>query len=485
MAKKRSRANVVEGVKFIRKKNGQFNGSIGLGKQPTKVKRKSGVKNISSQINTIRDVALERGRLRRELNKEQRKRLDNLMQGKPASAPEAPKFTAQIKQLKAEVSALKKEFKARQKAGEVIPTVDSLKLKFLSRQLEAATQQKANFKELGQDSKTMRAARALQKKILNGKKSYDNLTTSEVKLLQLVAKEERAKVDRAEVKADSWKVLGNRVKIWESSEHAQYKKTKFRRRKEYDYIVGGESLNRNKGVMIHKGETVLGVPDNVRYNRNLGNDQLIGELATTMRYVENHDAGVKAPAPYWHKHTWGAVDDESKMGKPGNYGQAQLHHINQWAKTPLDSINKRYESGEITLEQAKAEMRDNLNVTPKGTYELKAADRAERAYVVLPGGLHDLTSPYYYDLNHPKGIHPDTGELTKFGLPDYGKTGSEYGLTVGREYHNGVRDSYWGEWHRQNAHAIVGEVNRRIRKGELTPEEFNTIMELKTKRASR
>jgi hypothetical protein len=475
-----SRSKVKEAAKYLRKGNGQFNGSVGSGKT-AKVSRKNGAKSASSSVLGAVKVARERDRIKAELSQEQRKRLGGVL-AKP-SAPRSLKYGEQARNLKKEVTALKKKMKEAARKGTTDP-LDAFNLRILEKQQKTAIQLNEQFKTQKADKKLMSLARKAQKKFNAGKP----LAFGEAELLPLVATEARLKAnkpDRAPIEEGSFKVEGKRLRIWEGKTYGQYKDTTFRGKKEYNYEVGGESLNRNRSVMIHKGETVLGVPNNVKISRNLNNEQLIGELATAMRFVENHDKGLKAPAPYWNANSWGRLPDESRMGKPGQYGQAQLHHINQWAKVPLDSIVKKYEAGEISLEEAKAQSRELLRPTPHGKYEIAAASQKERAYVVLPGGLHDLTSPHYYDLNHPKGIHPDTGEVVKFGLPDKSKSGSEYGLTEGREYHNDVRDSYWGEWHRQNAHAVAGEVNRRLRRGELTPDEFNSIMNNKVLRASK
>ncbi len=473
MPKNVTRARVKAASKYLRKSNGQFNGSIGSG--DNKATGKS-VKAQSSALNSAKKIELERQRIRGELKPAQLRKLDRIVSERTYTKP--MKASDQAKALKKQVTELKKQIKS----GTATDPLASFNLKVLEQQQLAASKTAQSYKALKQDKALLSQARRVQKKFDTGKP----ITTGEYKLLQLVASEARAKVDRAPIEADSFKVDGNRVKIWDGKQYGQYRDTQFRRRKEYDYSVGGESLNRNRGVMIHKGETVLGVPDNVKLHKRYDNEQLIGELATSMRYVENHDKGlVKAPAPYWRADTWGRIADESQMKVPGDYGQAELHHINQWAKTPLDSIVQRHLSGEIDLETAKALTRDTLRVTPKGSYELVAAPQNERAYVVLPAKLHNITSGKYYDLNHPEGIHPDTGKLSKFGLPDKQKSGSEYGLTEGREYHNAVRDSYWGEWHRQNAHTAVGEVNRRLRTGQLTTAEFERIMKGKILRASK
>lgn len=480
MPKNVSRSKVKAGAKYLRKGNGQFNGSLGSG-GTAKVKRRKGAKSASSSVLGAVKVARERDRIRGELTLEQRKRLEGLL-AKP-TAPRSLKYGDQAKNLKKEITALKKKMKLNAKNG-ISDPLDAFNLRILEKQQRTASQLNEQFKAQKADKKLMSKARRVQKKFNAGKP----LEFGEAELLPLIATEQRLKAGKQErlpVESDSFKIEGKRLKVWEGKTYGQYKDTTFRGRKEYRYEVGGETLNTNRGVMIHKGETIQGVPNNVKLNRSLNNERLIGELATSMRYVENSDKGIKAPAPYWNANTWGRLADEGKMGKPGQYGQAQLHHINQWAKVPLDSVVKKYEAGEISLEEAKAQSRALLRPTPNGWYEIAAASQRERAYVVLPGGLHDLTSPHYYDLNHPKGLHPDTGEVVKFGLPDKQKTGSEFGLTEGREYHKTVRNSYWGEWHRQNVHAAVGEVNRRLRRGELTPEELNRIMEDKILRASK
>lgn len=276
---------------------------------------------------------------------------------------------------------------------------------------------------------------------------------------------------------DHVRVEDGQLSIWKNEPNLKRFDPSFRYRtsRDHEYSVTAPSgeqvtLNRHKGTILLKGERVDGVPSLYPRLRETKNQSLFDELARTMTYVE--DSKNPPPAPKWKPALHGSIDKslvETKKG-PGEYGEMQLHHVNQWAKVKFDEITQRADKGEITLDQAKALMRANLqpDASLKQGYSIKPQDQADRKLVVLAAGTHDINSPLYR-ANHPTGIHPDTGKEQAFGIPKKGDGG--------RESFNEFRGQFWREYYRRESYIAANEINRRIKKGELTTEEAKTMWE--------
>jgi hypothetical protein len=187
-----------------------------------------------------------------------------------------------------------------------------------------------------------------------------------------------------------------------------------------------------------------------------------------MSYVE--DITNSPPAPDWKPTFHGSIDKSlvrSKRGV-GDYGEMQIHHVHQWSKARFDEISGRALAGEITLDQAKAEMRKLL--TPDSSvrqgYSIKIQRQEDRKLVILASGIHDVNSPLY-KANHPMGIHPETGKPEKFGIPKKGDGG--------REWFDKFRGDFWREYYRKQSFVAANEINRRIANNEESPENVKTM----------
>ena len=92
----------------------------------------------------------------------------------------------------------------------------------------------------------------------------------------------------------------------------------------------------------------------------------------------------------------------------------------------------------------------------------------ERELILLPEGGHNVVNQTMYLLLHPKGIHPETGKLDKFGVPDAGEWGRE-------TWFNKWSKRFWAEHYRREVYLIRNEINRRTRSGELTPDQAESL----------
>jgi hypothetical protein len=190
-----------------------------------------------------------------------------------------------------------------------------------------------------------------------------------------------------------------------------------------------------------------------------------------MTRVEAKDTTVRDWLPTFH----GNVD---KSLLKNGYGKMQQHHIHQWARIPLENIVEDYESGKISLDEAKARTKAILSRESKKTksgklvedWVLTPADKDQRAFVVLPGGLHDISNKPMYYANHPKGIDVDASDfkLRSYRFPQYGDSGRDW-------YSNVFRPGSWLEIYRRESYVLLGELNRRISRGELSPQEAQTL----------
>lgn len=319
-------------------------------------------------------------------------------------------------------------------------------------------------------------------------KMYDNIKAGEKEPLKIPIK--REPTSRPEPQKDSVTFTDKGIDIWQGKpEFGKFEAGfKVRQAKEFEYAVEHEGqklvLNRSRKVYEYGGETVEGIPDTHHKLRELKNEQLFSRLAEAMRHTENSTKSITAPAPKWLSSIHGSIPKEfvrSKKGA-GDYGEMQIHHVDQWAQRRFDEITsqlkynlktKKFEDGEITLEDAKAQMGELLvkregvdkNGNAKTWWEISPKAQQDRRLVVLAAGTHEVTSPLFL-ANHPKGIHPETGKLETFGIPEDGDSG--------RDYFNAWRAGFWAQHHRREAFIYRQEINRRVREGTMTVDEAKT-----------
>lgn len=256
------------------------------------------------------------------------------------------------------------------------------------------------------------------------------------------------------------KKVGDHIPSYKSGERADYEYKVTHNDKEL-------TLNSNKGYMEVEGELVLGVPDLFPKLQSMENQALFDNMARTMSYVETKP--ISPPAPQWKPTQHGDIGKENRnlvrsSKGVGDYGGMQIHHVDQWSKDRFDTVTNDLEAKKINLDTAKSRMREMLQPAenvPSG-YSIATNPLGQRELVILPGGLHDTNSPLYF-ANHPVGVHPDTGKLTKFGIPKQGKD-AESGS---REYFDNFRPKFWREYYKQESRKIQDEINSRFRKGEI------------------
>ncbi|MDZ8090455.1 MAG: hypothetical protein RMZ42_00680 [Nostoc sp. DedQUE05] len=276
---------------------------------------------------------------------------------------------------------------------------------------------------------------------------------------------------------DHLSVKGNRLTIWDGKPELAKAQGGFKTKKvkgyEYSVEVDGKQvvLNRNTNMHEYMGDRIYGMPSLTPRLAAMTPVQLADGLAKYMTKVETNDSTVPDWLPTYH----GKVD---KALVTKGYGKMQQHHIHQWAKVPLDTIVKDYESGKITLDEAKARTQAILSretIKKKSGKEkvdwvLTPADKDHRAFVVLPGGLHDVTNKPMYLANHPMGIDLDASDykLRPYRLPKYGDSG--------RDWHSDTfRPGSWVEIYRRESYVLLGELNRRVAKGEVTHQEAQKL----------
>lgn len=349
----------------------------------------------------------------------------------------------------------------------------------------AGKQRKESIKNAKKDSLAKKLAKRVVKRREQGLPPPASPYTYK-ESLEISGKVKNPKKARADLRKpvgrDKLDLSSGKVEVWSGTEYGKYKgnfKERVDRNFKYQVKVDGEvlTLNKQTRVMVYKGEVVKGVPSMNARLRELPPEKLVSDMATNMKYVEAWDnSNVAAPAPRWDVvHMGGKVPDKFVPVK--GYGGMELHHINQWSDRMFSDVREDVDSGKLSLEDAKKEMRGMLTPNPnvKQGYEIKVPEQSKRAYVVLPAGLHNFNEGQkLYKANHPDGIHPDTGELTGFGLPDK-KNGSEFGEVHGRQYHDTVRDGFWSEYRRREVLILRGELNRRLQKGEITAEQVQEL----------
>lgn len=275
-------------------------------------------------------------------------------------------------------------------------------------------------------------------------------------------------------------VKGGKLAIWDGKpELAKPQggfKTKRVRSFKYAVEVDGKPvvLNRHTNTHEYLGIKVYGVPSLTPKLAELTPKQLASHLAKYASGVEHFDV----VAPKWLPTFHGKV---SKDLAPKEYGEMQLHHINQWSKARIDAIAKDHLDGKITLDEAKArtsallqkETRKKKNGDEYEVNVYSLADKKDRAFVVLPAGLHDAThtkDKILYHANHPSGIDVEAPgfKLRQYALPDKGEGGRDW-------YKQNFQKHFWREVYRRESYVLLGEINRRIRKGEITPDEVREL----------
>lgn len=299
-------------------------------------------------------------------------------------------------------------------------------------------------------------------------------------------KRKRLPTARYVVSVDSLSLREGKVFVWDNLPESKQYKNGFKARvdKQHQYSVeynGNELvLSRNRNEYKYLGETVQGVPSLSPRLRSDSNEKVIRDLAKVMSQVEGWDTkGEKPTAPEWKPALHGSIDDKSLVRSRegiGKYGGMQIHHVDQWLKGSLDKIVKEYEAGAIDLDTAKSQTSELMNKVTiqakkgeKSDYEIDVLPSSERKFVILAGGLHDINSPLYY-ANHPMGIDVDspTFKLRKYGIPKTGDGSREW-------FDSQFRPGFWAEVYRRETYVLSGEVNRRLRKGEITEDEVREL----------
>ena len=318
---------------------------------------------------------------------------------------------------------------------------------------EAEKQRKAEekaAKEAEKEAKIAATASKARKKALDllagkqykGVETLDTINRYSIKAengMPVLPKEPTA---RPKVNRSNINFSGDRVDIWqgqpELAKHTGGFKVKREKGYKYSVDVDGKEvlLNRNETMITFEGERVHGVPSIHSRLREIDNDNLVARLAESMQHVENHvDRSIKAPAIDWSETYHGKVDKNllKLSGEEGKYGGAEIHHIDQWSKVSFKSVTDRLDNADISVEQAKDEMKGLLvfmnDKTKAGgsvyadMWRIDPAKLGDRDLVILPAGAHNFTSTTLYPYLHPEGIHPETGKRAEFGIPVTGDSG--------------------------------------------------------------
>jgi hypothetical protein len=265
----------------------------------------------------------------------------------------------------------------------------------------------------------------------------------------------------------TWK--GDELTIWSNSRHGTHKQGyTMTQTPGFSYSVdqNGQKLLLNKWSNTAKfaGEDIHGMPELQPRLKTYSNK----ELTEKFTYFQAQTESSNPNSPKWIPDDHGEV--EKKYLAKAGYGAMEIHHINQWSRTRFNEITEEYQAGTITKQQAQDKMRSLLQPDKDiGTgYSIRVQSQADRAYVILPAGAHNFTSPLYL-ANHPMGIHPDSGEMVKFGIPKQG--------AGGREEFNSFRKGFWRETYKRETFRTVEEINRRIKDGSLTKDEAQKLIE--------
>jgi hypothetical protein len=320
--------------------------------------------------------------------------------------------------------------------------------------------------------------RARLKKVLTEKRIQSTLA-------ETILKAEPPKVyakDYLAASRSSVSINKDKLEIWSGKPDFAKAKGGFNSRKikdfEYAVQLNGERvvLNRNVNMHTFMGERVYGVPSLNHKLAELTTAQLSDRLAKYMTKVELNDGSV----PDWLPSIHGKIDPKY-LGNAKEYKRMQIHHIDQWAAKPLDDIVKRHQAGDITLDEAKAETRalmvsetvSNKKGNSSTDWRINPAPQSDRKLVVLADVLHDVRNVDLYFASHPAGIDLDspTFKLRRYGIMKGGDSG--------RDWFDGTfRPQFWVEAYRRESYILSGEINRRIKKGEITAPDAKKLYEV-------
>jgi hypothetical protein len=271
------------------------------------------------------------------------------------------------------------------------------------------------------------------------------------------------------------------LEVWRDQPQYGKMQGKWKDIKDYEYKaeLGAKVtvLNKNKLSVTFEGERVYGIPSIHTHLRETTDQKLFSDMARYVSYVEN-SGKVPPPALSWVKTRHGIIysDLVGYNKKPGEYGVCELHHHEQWTRRKFTEITdkltynektKRFEDGEISVEEARRQMKELVEPMTEGGKDylrIKIQDQGDRSVVVLPAGAHNATSKMYEAL-HPLGITLD-GEpkRVKYGIPDTGEYGRE-------TWFNGWNKRFWTEYYRREVYIMRQEIVRRMQKGDITQDQ--------------
>lgn len=422
MPKNRTRAQVIEGVKYLRDKKGRFAGSVGGNRDPLE-----------------------------GLSPRQRKRLRAALKGRrgqkrPTAAPtEAERYELQLKELASKPS---------------LTTADRFNKKLAETRL--AQLRKEENKPVPTSPEPKRGIVITGDrlpKVLNPQEHIDAVELPP----QVLSPVTRTKLHVG--------AAGFRAEVSYDKTFSVEVDSNFRYKVEHN---GKEVLlNDNVITMRFQGEVVKGVPNIVGSLKDTDNETLTQKIALAEVEVK------KGRAPIWNVDEHGRiVDDPELVGKSRaadgiDYRGMQIHHVGQWAKhTPAD-IEADFKAGKIDATERERRYLDTIEVNKykdeKNTaeYMLKLKPKGEREFVILPGGLHQGGTPLY-TANHPYFYDPSKGKFGAIGIPKQGDSSRQW-------FNSKFRGQFWKEYAKYQLQLLSDEANRRIKSGDLTATEAQTL----------
>lgn len=290
----------------------------------------------------------------------------------------------------------------------------------------------------------------------------------------------KAPTPRPAPKKSNFEVSDGKVVIWKDQPDLLKKtggwKVKEEKNYRYEVEVEGQTLVLNKSTKSaeFEGERIHGIVSEHTKLREIEDHVLFNRFAESVAHVENFVKGkINPPAPQWTPLYHGAIDKQYLASS--GYGGVEIHHIHQWAKHSFNEITgklryneqtKKYEDGEITLDEAKRRQRELLRQDPEEGWVIDLAKVGQRDLVMLPKGTH---IGKLFDANHPPGINFDTNKAVTYGIPEKGEGG--------RDWFNAWKYRFWTQYYRQESFILLGEVNRRMAEGQMSEEQAKAYWE--------